>query len=82
MTCLEFAAAHGLCGLKIHVEDGEEHCLLRMDKAARQAFGRTAAGIGLALHVETSSTARAELAAAVEIAARHQCAVGALLSAL
>ncbi len=36
---------------------------------ARQAFGRTAAGLGLALHVETSSTARAELAAAVEIAA-------------
>ena len=66
---LEFAAAHGLCGLKIHVEDGEEHSLTRMDRAARLAFGRTAAALGLALHVETSSTARAELAAAVSIAA-------------
>ena len=66
---LEFAAAHGLCGLKIHVEDGEAHSLLRMDGAARQAFGATAAALGLTLHVETSSTARAELADAIAIAA-------------
>ena len=66
---IEFAAKHGLCGLKIHVEDGEERSLLRMDSAARQAFGATAAALGLALHVETSSTARAELADAVAVAA-------------
>jgi sugar phosphate isomerase/epimerase len=63
-----FAAAHGLAGLKIHVEDGDAACLLHMDRAARHGFRALCEGLGLRVDVETSSTAPPDLAAAVAVA--------------
>lgn len=65
---LDVAQAEGLAGIKIHVEDGEERCLLAMPPAARAAFGEQARRLGLAVHVETSTTEEAGLAAAVAVA--------------
>lgn len=65
---LDFAAGHGLRGVKIHVEDGEALSLRARDAAGRRAFGARAAALGLDLHVETSHTGAAELTEAVEIA--------------
>ena len=59
---------HGTSGLKIHVEDGEERSLLSMNKSERRQFRGSAAQLGLRVHVETSSTARHDLEAAVAIA--------------
>ena len=61
---------HGTSGLKIHVEDGEERSLLSMNKSERRQFRGSAAQLGLRVHVETSSTARHDLEAAVAIARR------------
>lgn len=65
---LLFATAHGLAGLSIHVDDGEARSLARMPDAGRAAFGARARQLGLALHVETSSTEFAELGRAAAIA--------------
>lgn len=64
---LHWAAGHGLRGVKIHVEDGEDRSLLRAP-AGRAAFGALARDLGLEVHVETSSTTRGDLADAVAIA--------------
>ena len=63
-----FAAAHGLAGLKIHVEDGDAACLLRMDRTARHGFRMLCERLGLRVDVETSSTVLPDLAAAVAVA--------------
>jgi sugar phosphate isomerase/epimerase len=63
-----FAARHGLKGLKIHVEDGAEGCLLLMDGPARRRFGVLCADLGVRIDVETSSTEVAVLAQAVAVA--------------
>jgi sugar phosphate isomerase/epimerase len=63
-----FAAAQGLAGLKIHVEDGDAACLLQMDAPARRRFGRLCGDLGLRVDVETSSTDGATLAQAVAVA--------------
>ncbi len=65
---LHSAHQHGLSGLKIHVEDGEERSLLSMNKSERRQFRQSAAQFGLKVHVETSSTARHDLDAAAAIA--------------
>lgn len=65
---LTFAAANRLAGLKIHVDDGEEQSLLNMQKSEKAAFADSAKNLQLALHVETSSTAREHLESAVAIA--------------
>lgn len=65
---LTFAAAQRLAGVKIHVEDGESRSLLHMSSAERGRMGAFAAEQGLRLHVETSSTTRADLEAATSIA--------------
>ncbi|MFO1146840.1 MAG: TIM barrel protein [Alsobacter sp.] len=63
-----FAAAQGLAGLKIHVEDGEAAALLRMDAAARRRFRTLCEELGLRVDVETSSTAVPVLAEAIDVA--------------
>lgn len=65
---LRFASDHGLAGLKIHVEDGEERSLFWMGRHERLRFAAEAAERGLRLHVETSSTTRPELEIATAIA--------------
>lgn len=63
-----FAHAQQLCGLKIHVEDGEQASLSRMPDAALHVFAEAAGRFGLELHVETSTTEAAGLSDAVRIA--------------
>lgn len=65
---LDFAVEQGLIGVKIHVEDGEAASLQVMPEAALQRFGAEARAMGLAVHVETSTTAEDGLEQAVAIA--------------
>lgn len=65
---LAHAAAHGLIGVQIHVEDGEGASLSAMSGPDLRAFGAEARRLGLAVHVETSSTETADLARTVAIA--------------
>ncbi len=65
---LAHAAAQGLVGVQIHVEDGEAASLAAMDGADLAVFGAEARRLGLAVHVETSSTEAWDLARTVAIA--------------
>lgn len=65
---LAHAAAHGLSGVQIHVEDGEAASLAAMTPPELAAFGAEARRLGLAVHVETSSTEAWDLERAVAIA--------------
>lgn len=65
---LAYAAARGLAGVQIHVEDGELASLSAMAPAALAAFGAEARRLGLVVHVETSSTEADDLARTVAIA--------------
>jgi sugar phosphate isomerase/epimerase len=64
----DFAAAHRLPGLKLHVDDGEQASLARMDDDALATFARHLKARALELHVETSTTEESGLADAVRIA--------------
>lgn len=64
----EFAAAQRLSGLKLHVDDGEQASLSRMDGDGLAAFAAQVKALGLELHVETSTTETSALADAVRIA--------------
>ena len=64
----EFAAAQRLAGLKLHVDDGEQASLSRMDDDALADFAAQLKARGLELHVETSTTEACGLADAVRIA--------------
>lgn len=64
---LHWAASHQLCGVKIHVEDGEARSLLH-DPASRGPFAALARKLGLAVHIETSSTEPGDLRDAIAIA--------------
>jgi sugar phosphate isomerase/epimerase len=64
---LRFAHLHGMAGVKIHVEDGEERSLLHAPET-RAAFGRLAQSLGLEVHIETSATDEATLRAAIAVA--------------
>ncbi|WP_413872590.1 inositol monophosphatase family protein [Albidovulum sp.] len=65
---LAHAARHGLAGVQIHVEDGEGASLAAMTGPELTAFGAEARRLGLAVHVETSSTEPDDLARTVAIA--------------
>lgn len=65
---LAYAARHDLAGVQIHVEDGEGRSLAAMTGAELRAFGAEARRLGLAVHVETSSTEPDDLARTVAIA--------------
>lgn len=64
---LQFAQLHGMKGVKIHVEDGEERSLLHAPKS-RSAFAEMARSLGLEVHIETSATDEATLRAAILVA--------------
>ncbi len=64
---LDIAAQHGMKGVKIHVEDGEEYSLLASPQD-REAFGARARELGLIVHIETSETTREAMVDAIEIA--------------
>lgn len=64
----DFAVAQRLCGLKLHVDDGEQASLSDMDDDALTAFAAQLRTRGLELHVETSTTEPFGLADAVRIA--------------
>ena len=53
---LDFAAKHGHHGVKIHLEDGEEASLGRMDASSRARFAQKARQLGLDVHLEISET--------------------------
>jgi sugar phosphate isomerase/epimerase len=65
---LEFAVEQGLIGVKIHVEDGEASSLRSMSDAELHQLGAQAVALGLAVHVETSTTAEEDLRRDVAIA--------------
>lgn len=68
LNLADFAAAQRLCGIKLHVDDGEQASLGRMDDDALAAFAEQMKVRGLELHVETSTTHAPGLADAVRIA--------------
>lgn len=71
---LAHAALHGLAGVQIHVEDGEAASLAAMPLSGLEAFGAEARRLGLAVHVETSSTEAWDLERSVGIAHAVQAA--------
>ena len=65
---LDFAYRHELSGVCIHLADGEERSLGRADDTTLQSVAAHAARLGLAVHLEISSTARAETDRAIHVA--------------
>lgn len=64
----EFAHANELAGLCLHISDGGERSLRRMDGAALESYRNMLDGLGLRLHLEISSTERDEVDEAARIA--------------
>lgn len=64
---LRFAHDQRMKGVKIHVEDGEERSLLYAPES-RAAFADLAKSLHLEVHIETSATDEATLAAAIQVA--------------
>ncbi|WP_208604141.1 sugar phosphate isomerase/epimerase family protein [Burkholderia diffusa] len=65
---LDFAWRHELDGMCIHVLDGDVNSLARMPDDGLRAVAERAQTLGLALHLELSSTARADVDEAARIA--------------
>lgn len=65
---LDFAWCHGLDGVCIHLLDGEERSLSRMSDDELRTVARRADELGLTIHLEISSTKKADVDRAVEIA--------------
>ncbi len=65
---LDFAYRHELSGVSIHLADGEERSLDRADDATLQSVAAHARRLSLAVHLEISSTARAEVDRAIHVA--------------
>ncbi|MGU7783519.1 sugar phosphate isomerase/epimerase family protein [Burkholderia sp. PU8-34] len=65
---LDFAWRHELDGMCIHLLDGEANSLARMSDDGLRAVAERAQTLGLALHLELSSTARADVDDAARIA--------------
>lgn len=65
---LDFAHRNALDGISIHLLDGEERSLMQMSDDALRAFARKAKALALDVHLEISSTAKADVDRAVEVA--------------
>ncbi|MDU4253111.1 sugar phosphate isomerase/epimerase family protein [Pseudomonas sp.] len=65
---LDFAYRHELDGLSLHLLDGEHNSLSQMTSEQLAAFGEKARSLGLALHVEISSTRPEDVDQAVAVA--------------
>lgn len=65
---LDFAYRHELQGLSLHLLDGEENSLSQMNADQLQAFADKARALELAVHLEISSTRKADVDQVVAIA--------------
>lgn len=65
---LEIAHQHNLCGVKIHVEDGESQALQAVDDNALEKFKKIAENYRLNIHIETSASDKKTLDDAIRIA--------------
>ncbi|MGO4588529.1 sugar phosphate isomerase/epimerase family protein [Paenarthrobacter sp. 2TAF44] len=65
---LDFAHRHGLAGVCIHLLDGEDRSLSRMNEDQLRGFAERARHLGLSIHLEISTTLRADVDEAVRIA--------------
>ncbi len=65
---LDFAHRHELQGLSLHLLDGEANSLARMSPEQLQAFARKAEELSLDLHLEISSTRKADVDQVVAVA--------------
>ena len=65
---LDLAYEHELAGACIHVLDGEQRSLSRMNDQQLRALGAQAGSLGLDIHLEISTTHADEVAEAVRIA--------------
>lgn len=65
---LDFAYAHELQGVSLHLLDGEENSLGRMNREQLLAFSAKAERLGLDLHLEISSTRKEDVDQVVAIA--------------
>jgi len=65
---MHFVYAHDLHGACLHLNDGGESSVGKMSGSAREAFRRQIEELGLALHLEISSTERKEVDRAIDCA--------------
>ncbi len=65
---LDFAFRNDLAGVCLHVNDGEDSCLSRMDGATLGRFRERLETLRLRLHLEISSTDRAEVDRVIRLA--------------
>lgn len=65
---LDFAFRNDLTGVCLHVNDGDQSCLSRMDGNSLARFRERLETLRLQLHLEISSTSRAEIDRAIRIA--------------
>jgi hypothetical protein len=65
---LDFAFRNDLAGVCLHVNDGEESCLSRMDEVTLHRFRERLETLNLKLHLEISSTDRAEVDRVIRLA--------------
>lgn len=70
---LHFAYRHELDGLSLHLLDGEQNSLARMSPAQLDAFAAKARQLGLAVHLEISSTRRADVDQVIAVARAIGC---------
>ncbi|MFQ6576434.1 sugar phosphate isomerase/epimerase family protein [Pseudomonas sp. UM16] len=65
---LDFAYRHELAGLSLHMLDGEHNSLSQMDATQLRAFAAKAQALQLDVHLEISSTLKADVDAAIVVA--------------
>ena len=65
---LEFAHRHRLAGVCIHLLDGEKRSLARMSDAQLRGFSEQVRSLGLTVHLEISTTMRADVDEVVRVA--------------
>lgn len=68
LDLLDFAHAHALSGISIHMLDGEERSLNQMGSDGLREVASRAAKFGLAIHLEISSTQREDVDHVVDVA--------------
>ncbi len=67
-NALEFAYQHELHGLNIHMDDGGEHSLTHCTRKQLAKFKAYAQKLNLTVHLETSSTHKADIDKVIQIA--------------
>lgn len=70
---LDFAYRHELDGLSLHLLDGEQNSLAQMSAAQLEAFAAKARRLDLPVHLEISSTRRADVDQVIAVARAIGC---------